>query len=594
VPPSEDRALPSGRWADEKLVIGLVLGLLCLPIVLDLSFADERRAFRYLAADAFLYLAVARNFVEFGQFTLDQAHSTNGFHPLWQWMLTGIFSLSAWVGALETTILALTILSNVVLTAVGVFFLGRAAAVEKRLTPAFLMLPLGVYALLISAMWWSLTAEGLAGENLSEGPMPLYGSLWSYANGMESSIVILLFGLAVYLYCKKPLSTSAPHAFVFGLVLSGITLGRLDHGIFSVALIAALVFRAWLERDRGAWRCIGFSIIGFALPLGLYCAGNLWFYGNAVPVSGRLKSTFPIPTSSSLDAIELIVQQMKLGQGFLNGAWRQAQILVPAAAAVLFACWAVRIRRSSDSGGLELRLRESSATSARMLPLILTTAPAVLALALYNYLFVRRGAQGHWYFPVSTLYVSLAAMVVLANARSLRFLARGGRGALVWSAAWVGLSIFYFVELAVPDAYHEKYVRFYFEEAPLVRAHFGDRPPKLLSHDDGIVAFGTGFPTMQFSGFTGDAEVAAQKNRMFEFAVSRGHDHYTSLVYENFDAIRLGAPSPQVRAWMVNNVRQLQNPDDYDITLAYRAKDLGFAIIRVRPRPGIIPVEADH
>src|SRR5579871_6992719 len=44
-------------------------------------------ALNFLAGDAFYYLDVARNWQSRPIFTFDGVHPTNGFHPLWQYLL---------------------------------------------------------------------------------------------------------------------------------------------------------------------------------------------------------------------------------------------------------------------------------------------------------------------------------------------------------------------------------------------------------------------------------------------------------------------------------------------------------------------------
>src|SRR4051812_7873907 len=45
-------------------------------------------AFNFLAGDVFYYLDIARNSQSVPFFTFDGVHATNGFHPLWQYLLS--------------------------------------------------------------------------------------------------------------------------------------------------------------------------------------------------------------------------------------------------------------------------------------------------------------------------------------------------------------------------------------------------------------------------------------------------------------------------------------------------------------------------
>jgi hypothetical protein len=72
--------------------VGLAIALFCLPVLVDL-IVHSRRVFGYLAPDAFYYLTVARNHWQTGQWSFDGEHRTNGYHPLWQWLLSLLYGL---------------------------------------------------------------------------------------------------------------------------------------------------------------------------------------------------------------------------------------------------------------------------------------------------------------------------------------------------------------------------------------------------------------------------------------------------------------------------------------------------------------------
>ena len=78
-------ASPRRRGAHWRAI---TIGAFALPPIFDLLLSDKRASFHYLAADSFYYLTVARNLVELGSPTFDEVHLTNGFHPLWQALLS--------------------------------------------------------------------------------------------------------------------------------------------------------------------------------------------------------------------------------------------------------------------------------------------------------------------------------------------------------------------------------------------------------------------------------------------------------------------------------------------------------------------------
>jgi len=574
--PSNDD-LSGSRWASTRVVLSATLLLFVAPVLVDLLVGGPRRTFGYFAADAFYFLTIARNIVEFGSVTFDQAHPTNAFHPLWQFILAATYAVSRLLGLRETQILVLTVLSNVAFIAMGIYWLGRAMSRDGRLSPAFLTLPVGAYAFLVSPMWWSFSKEQLSGQNHIEGAQPLFGTLWSYVNGMESAAVIACFGAIAYAYVHKPILSDRRAAAKFGLLLAAFTLARLDHIFFPAAMCTLLVLRAWLGLRRKEYAPIAWIALSFALVIATYLLLNQWVFGSALPVSGRHKTTFPIPTESNLLAIRLALERFqKPGGRWLNFGWREAQVLLPWLAALLLPLWAFRLRRTP--AGRALRLREPAC---RFDEFLLLTAPAVVCLALYNFSFVRIGAQGHWYFPASTLFVSLVAVRVLECSGLVSRLMRPRFAQVAWYAACSAAVILYFLRFQITFDYHDKYAGFYFDEAPKVRAHYVARSPKLFSRDDGIVAFATGFPTMNAMGLTVDTEAHRMgPGRLGDIALARGYDHITSLVYYRFGALSTDSPPEDVSKWVEAQVRNLKRPGRYDFTVDYRAQGMNFAIIR--------------
>ena len=127
------------------------------------------------------------------------------------------------------------------------------------------------------------------------------------------------------------------------------------------------------------------------------------------------------------------------------------------------------------------------------------------------------------------------------------------------------------------------YAQFFNEEAPRIRAYYEARgdSPKLLSNDDGIVAFATGFPTMS-TGLALDSEGVRhlRAGTLFELAQKRGHDRLTSLYYGDFSRFS-GTPGSRqhfARRW------RIRNPDRFEMELEYSAPHLGFGIVRVQQR----------
>src|SRR5882672_9277037 len=53
----------------------------------------DRQLISWLTDDTFYYLQIARNVAGGAGFTFDGIHRTNGFHPLWMFLLVPLFSI---------------------------------------------------------------------------------------------------------------------------------------------------------------------------------------------------------------------------------------------------------------------------------------------------------------------------------------------------------------------------------------------------------------------------------------------------------------------------------------------------------------------
>src|SRR5688572_27496153 len=72
--------------------------LVLYPPVYAALRSGQRGLFAYVAGDSFLYLGIAQRSAT-GFFTYDGVAPTNGFHPLWQWILTLVLAGTPETGA---------------------------------------------------------------------------------------------------------------------------------------------------------------------------------------------------------------------------------------------------------------------------------------------------------------------------------------------------------------------------------------------------------------------------------------------------------------------------------------------------------------
>lgn len=211
---------------------------------------------RFMADDSYFYLVVARNIALHGEQTFSGIIPTNGVHPLWLYIL----SLWDWMLSKICTQCLFDLRSvlpiNLGILALGVWASWKVAEKLGVNTLLFTTLPLGF-----------LSAFSMFGSE----------AFTSYA----SIMVLTLLALDTDMNPKK-------WAVALGFASAAVFLARLDSIFFVMAFYVWLWFRV---RDINLWGISAAITASFAV---IYVLSNIWFFGGVVPVSGWLKSTFPI------------------------------------------------------------------------------------------------------------------------------------------------------------------------------------------------------------------------------------------------------------------------------------------------------------
>jgi len=577
-----------GSLGSYSWVLALTLSLFLVPCALDLALSDPSRAFGWVAPDTFYYLVYAQQTLGSGIISYDGVHWSNGFHPLWMALLTLLQSMRSSRG---TYIDLYWVLALSALCQVGAFILWSRVLRRRdgSLSSWFLALPVGFYAAFVCPFWLRLSAPELARQDPWSGPEPVYGSSWAFTNGLESSLALLLLASVASGFCTFDLRTSRRQALALGALIGALMLARLDQLFIagSLWLGIGLMTRPWQGR-RALTNWLWFSATPIVL-LGLYMVTNRWLFDSALPISGKMKSSFPFVEVESFRQLAQVYNSLVGGERPpIWVYWRVLQCLVPALFALLtpFVAVEFRWRRRRFNCGWAL--------PGRVCQFVVCLAPGVLALAVYNFAFVHPMHTGHWYYPLSTFFVSLICLVALERlTRALeatsvtqgKFVLRMRSGLrLALQVVLVGASLAFFIRLHRRVGYNQRYAQFYFEERDLLREAFRGHEPHLLCVDDGIVEYVSGFPSMSGTGLALDAPAAkAQKQgQLLQFAQKRGFDHVTSLVY--LDANSLREQPPNFEAWkrgagILGDFRQQK------FELAYLSKNLNFGIVRVERKP---------
>ena len=257
--------------AGERIFLaGIVLLVLAAGVVACLG-PEERLAF-LLYDDAYYYLGVARNLAAGAGSTFDGINPTNGYHPLWCWLLVPVFRLATDTG-------------NALRLAGGLWF-ALAAAAPVVLWRALRSRTGATGACLAAALFGlqPLLPPGLARANGLETPLLAvciggfliaWESLWDRAPGVPG---------------HPPSPAPSPVAlFGLGLGLGVVILARFDAGLLAVAA-AVLAAAALLARVGlvGAVTRLAFLTAGAVLVAGPSLAWNQVRFGNPMPVSGRI------------------------------------------------------------------------------------------------------------------------------------------------------------------------------------------------------------------------------------------------------------------------------------------------------------------
>jgi hypothetical protein len=212
----------------------------------------------FLEDDYFYYAATADNLVRFGKLTYDGVTLTNGFHPLWEILLTLLRFICGRFG--PAYFIGLTIVSV------------AAMIVTYEISVKFarmLGLPRGV-AEVISAMHSVGTARLMS-------------------TGMEPAIGVPLL-LWLFVTAGSPERLTMKRAAKLGMIASLAILARLDVAIAVGSLIAGFLVFVRLRLSAAIRLLAAFGCGGLLLPL--YLAVNVWMFNTLLPVSAMAKQLY--------------------------------------------------------------------------------------------------------------------------------------------------------------------------------------------------------------------------------------------------------------------------------------------------------------
>jgi hypothetical protein len=529
-------------------------------------------AFRWFADDAFYYLAIAHHSPDAGLYTFDGIHPTNGFHPLWQYLLTRVvhaFDLR------QEAQVEFAFLASIALVATGSGFFAIAVLRSIR------NVTLALLAAVPGYLWW-----------IAPAPSPDVGAQWSFINGMESPLSIFLFGILAWMLTNRCLlyeRFSLYNVARVSFVLSALTLSRLDDVFLFPPFLAFLIVFAH-TRGEALRRAAVFCAIP-ALLIGGYLAFNVAYAGTALPVSGAAKAGGLLEglLRNGYAVLTMLLPGLDVrsvsASVWADEAWRMIQMILPAFGAL---AWLVVFGPRLRQPFLDL--------SAYFHAILSLLASYVLLKAAYNFVFVGLWHQGSWYYPLSTMTFNWIVAALLAGAvdavsidRLLPQRRLLGIPLPIRPAAVAGCILLILVFANVFSASRARQ-----ERVPTYQFFAGrealDRELRsacpgcgVVAFDDGIVAYSLAVPTMNGIGLALDLEAlrAKRDGKLLSLAWQRGYRLLVSVSYPIADDL-----TPDNLRQRLAGYRHLrdENLERWSFAIAHRDAASGAVFIRFEPR----------
>ncbi len=258
---------------NDNFDIVVVTGLFSVLILLRLAYvwtaSIDDVIFR-LTDDAYYYLNTARNIALGFGITFDRINATNGFHPLWMLCLLPVFRF--FLDSLEIPV-------RIVSTGLGVMA-GITAWLAFR------------------------TIRTWLGRDAALGMVPLLGVPFivnHLLDGMETGLLLLLMFTVITLdqaWNVVAGAASVRRAVSFGLLLGLVFLSRLDSVFVIFCLFCAWGRQCLLHPTRTRWTGFVAGVIGCGALAVSFVLWNIATFGHAMPISGAIKSSFPVAAIS--------------------------------------------------------------------------------------------------------------------------------------------------------------------------------------------------------------------------------------------------------------------------------------------------------
>lgn len=546
-------------WA----MAGLVGLLFAWPLIYAALAHGPQTIIRSLTGDSYHYLAIARKAHLFHIYTYDGVTLTNGFHPLWQYFIRGLFWLfdiqsheSQAVAVMLAALIASTI--GITLAAAAIIRLTNQYFLSVLLVPGLFYLTAGVHVRTLSA--------------------------WSALDGMESAFSVLFGGLFFFAYSlyaagRKTSFDTVALCNALGLVLPFVILTRLDDVFILPAFVIALyaLNEPLRRRITAALWIVGPS----AIAVLAYMVYNKLTVGAAMPLSGGTKSGFvgflsayltaAVHLPPLLDLKALVSKTPSDGSSIFINAFRFVEVAYPMVAAA-FGVVVVRKYQRHLPGAF----------------VILSVCLYIIFKEAYNFLNVHPWHQAGWYYIFIVLCLSvLGALALKKPWVSLQGNATARFGAITLAVSLALLSgSQYYAGIVYPNT-SDPVIKFW-ERQSEIRKELKERGVHgIINVDDGITAFLLDVPNMHGFAFAIDLEgqKAHKAGRMLSLAYSRGIDAIAGFGYMTMEQPLQS--QDEIKAYLAKSLANdgiRAEMDQFEFSLAYFDPVLKMPFISFKPK----------
>lgn len=538
------------------ILFSLVITL--LPAVAIFLNLGSYASFYFLTGDAYLYLGIAEN-SNGGYYSFDGEEPTNGFHPLWQFILWAanliytdqiqLMNFSAW--------------ATIFLVLIGVLTLGFAIA---RMTGSWWLATLatpGVYFLFVG--------QGI--QNLS---------VWNFFSGMEAGLVFTITGLiALTISYMKADETRLSRWIILGTLFGILMLARLDE-VF-VPLLVGLVWLFWEPRGF-VQKLPRFVLLGVpaAVMLVAFWLYNLSNLGMLMPISGAAKGegalissiwvTLAVFIGPLVDLREAFTSYTAAHSALYGASFRVAEVIFPAIASVFFV---IIIRRN---------FRDSS-----WAPYVVGLCAGVVAKSIYNFLFVNYWHQSDWYFGFACAVITLATALVIAptihKLRETNFVAFFFVATLVALVSLFQASQRYYSKTLDNNA-AERIAFWDSRQVTEDKINAASPGSKIIEFGDGMLNYAFKRPVRHGFVFAGDPDslTALQTQSLLSDAFNDGYSILSSYEYLRWPEASVTKTSDEIRTFLERSfldgrVKAELTKFDYEVVAVYEPLGIPFILL---------------